>query len=185
MSAGSSSPLHISTFPAPPATRLGMPSGHRPPWVTVAASAMAMVVLPCPGAPAKMCSLPRANQLGQSQRIGSGFRSVPCASTTAAGWRFGLSALPWWGWWGACANGGNASLGRVLIGALGAFWCAVAWYRAKSCAAAVGMGTASSAARALAMVCSLSFIGTSRLFSESAQQRLKRLRGHFRLGLCH
>ena len=70
VSLGSSSPLHISTLPA----RARWWSGHTPPMLTVAANAIARVVFPCPGAPAKICSLPAASHSFHSHLIGFGCR---------------------------------------------------------------------------------------------------------------
>ena len=63
-----------------PAQRV--PSGQRPPMVIVAARDRAMVVLPCPGAPASKWNLPSASQSGQSHCTGSGVRSEPHVNTT-------------------------------------------------------------------------------------------------------
>ncbi|OYW84720.1 MAG: hypothetical protein B7Z22_10080, partial [Hyphomonas sp. 32-62-5] len=50
-----------------------------------AAIAIAIVVFPCPGAPARICSLPSASHAGHSQRTGSGVRSLPHVNTTPSG----------------------------------------------------------------------------------------------------
>src|SRR3569623_379935 len=73
VSAGSSSPLHITTLP----TGDLVPSGQRPPHVTVAANDMAMVVLPVPGEPPSTCILPAASQPSHSHATGSGRTSEP------------------------------------------------------------------------------------------------------------
>jgi hypothetical protein len=75
-----SSPLQISTLP----TSTGVPSGHLPPLVMAAAKAMPIVVLPVPGAPARRCSFPLANQSRHSQSIGSGVYSAADLRMTEA-----------------------------------------------------------------------------------------------------
>jgi hypothetical protein len=72
VSAGSSSLVHIKTFPA--SARL--PSGHVPPDETAAAKFSAIVVLPVSGTPPMMCNLPRASQYFQIQDTGSGAISL-------------------------------------------------------------------------------------------------------------
>jgi hypothetical protein len=66
VSAASSSPLQIITF----AASARVPSGHSPPDETMAAKVMAWVLLPTPGAPARMWTFPRASQSRHTQRMG-------------------------------------------------------------------------------------------------------------------
>src|SRR5438309_721757 len=66
VSAGSSSPDQMRTWP----TSQRDPSGQRPPLVTVAAMSIAMVVLPWPEAPARMCGFPSASQTRPNQEAG-------------------------------------------------------------------------------------------------------------------
>ena len=68
VSSMSSSPDQISTSP----WGAGVPSGHTPPREITAAYSIASVVFPVPGAPARMCNLPRASQYDQSQSIALG-----------------------------------------------------------------------------------------------------------------
>ena len=53
-------------------TGLRVPSGHRPPVEIVAATLTAIVVLPVPGAPARICNRLSASHSRQSQRIAIG-----------------------------------------------------------------------------------------------------------------
>ena len=89
VSAGSSSSDHTSTCPG----AHFVPSGHRPPAVTTAANVSAMVLLPVPGAPANICSLPRASQPSHGHLIGSTRRVSPRTRMTRLS-QFAPAGLP-------------------------------------------------------------------------------------------